>query len=256
MIELLSLPAFTDNYIWMVHNGREALVVDPGDAEVVRQALRVRRLSLTSILVTHHHPDHTGGVQGLREVLQGPVYAPAHERTPEPHEPVQDGTALELLGQPVRVLEVPGHTLGHIAFVMEPHGQDPILFCGDTLFSGGCGRLFEGTPAQMHASLYRLAQLPGRTRVCCAHEYTLSNLRFAGLVEPNNESLQAYQRRCTQQREQGQPTLPSTIDTERRINPFLRCHEPEVCASAQAQGAPSDDPVAVLAALRAWKNRL
>lgn len=256
MIELLSLPAFSDNYIWMVHNGREAVVVDPGDGAVVRQALAQRHLVLGAILVTHHHPDHTGGVQDLRELLKGPVYAPAREQTPEPRQPVCGGQSFELLGTRVRVMDVPGHTAGHIAFVMEPEDQAPILFCGDTLFSGGCGRLFEGTPAQMHASLSRLAQLPGRTRVCCAHEYTLSNLRFAGLVEPTNESLQAYQRHCTQQREQGQPTLPSTIDTERRINPFLRCHEPEVCASAQAQGAPSNDPVAVLAALRAWKNRL
>lgn len=255
MIELLSLPAFTDNYIWMVHNGHEAVVVDPGDAEVVQRALRARKLSLSAILVTHHHPDHTGGVQDLRDVLLGQVYAPARERTPEPHVAVQEGMTLQLLGQTIRVWDVPGHTLGHIAFLMEPEGQDPILFCGDTLFSGGCGRLFEGTPAQMHASLTTLAQLPGRTRVCCAHEYTVANLRFASLVEPHNPALQAYQSRCAELRQRGQPTLPSTIATERRINPFLRCQEPEVRTSARAQGATGDDPVAVLAALRAWKNR-
>lgn len=255
MIKLLSLPAFSDNYIWMVHNGREAAVVDPGDAEVVRQALSQRHLSLVSILVTHHHPDHTGGVQALRELLQGPVYAPALERTPEPRVPVQGGQSLQVLGQAVHVWDVPGHTAGHVAFVMTPQGQDPILFCGDTLFSGGCGRIFEGTPAQMHASLSLLAGLPGRTRVCCAHEYTVSNLRFARMVEPHNPALEAYHSRCQGLREQGVPTLPSTIDTERAINPFLRCQEPEVRASALAQGAATEDPVAVLAALREWKNR-
>lgn len=255
MIELLSLPAFSDNYIWMVHNGREAVVVDPGDADVVRHALQQRQLSLQAILVTHHHPDHTGGVQALRDLLQGEVYAPAHEQTPEPRTPLQGGQSIEVLGQPVRVLDVPGHTAGHIAYVMEPQGQDPILFCGDTLFSGGCGRLFEGTAQQMHVSLSVLAALPGRTRVCCAHEYTLSNLRFARAVEPGNVELQRYEARCTDLRAQGVPTLPSTIQTERLINPFLRCQEPEVRASALAQGAAGDDPVAVLATLREWKNR-
>lgn len=255
MIELLSLPAFSDNYIWMVHNGREAAVVDPGDAEVVRRALDQRQLSLVAILVTHHHPDHTGGVQALREVLQGEVYAPALEQTPEPRRPVQGGQSLQVLAQSVQVWDVPGHTAGHIAYVMTPEGQDPILFCGDTLFSGGCGRLFEGTPAQMHASLSLLAGLPGRTRVCCAHEYTVSNLRFARMVEPRNTALEAYQNHCQGLRERGVPTLPSTIETERAINPFLRCREPDVRHSALAQGATGGDPVAVLAALREWKNR-
>lgn len=255
MIELQSLPAFTDNYIWMVHDGREAAVVDPGDAEVVRRALAAQGLVLRAILVTHHHPDHTGGVQGLRDLLQGPVYAPAREATPEPRVPVTPNSRLEVLGLPVQVLDVPGHTAGHVAYVMEPPGQSPLLFCGDTLFSGGCGRLFEGTPAQMHASLQALSALPTDTRVCCAHEYTLSNLRFASLVEPGNADLQAYQRQCAAWRAQGRPTLPSTVEIERRINPFLRCHLPEVRASARAQGAAGDDPVAVLAALREWKNR-
>lgn len=255
MIELLCLPAFSDNYIWMVHDGRSAVVVDPGDGAVVRQALAQRQLDLRAILVTHHHADHTGGVQDLRGLLQGPVYAPAREQTPEPRQAVAGGQSFHLLGSLVRVLDVPGHTAGHIAFVMEPEGQAPILFCGDTLFSGGCGRLFEGTPAQMHASLEALAALPSRTRVCCAHEYTLSNLRFARTVEPGNPALAAYQDHCAQRRAQGEPTLPSTIDTERQVNPFLRCHVPEVMASAQAQGAQGSDPVAVLAALREWKNR-
>jgi len=255
MIELLSLPAFSDNYIWMVHDGRESVVVDPGDGAVVLRALEQHRVELTAILVTHHHPDHTGGIEDLRGQLKGPVYAPARERTPEPRVTVVGGQSFELLGESFRVLDVPGHTAGHIAFVMEPKGQAPILFCGDTLFSGGCGRLFEGTPAQMHASLQALAELPGPTRVCCAHEYTLSNLRFASTVEPGNPELSSYRRHCAEQRGQGVPTLPSTIDIERRINPFLRCQEPEVRASAMAHGAHGEDPVSVLAALREWKNR-
>ena len=255
MIELLSLPAFTDNYIWMVHNGREAVVVDPGESSVVRQTLEARRLTLTAILVTHHHPGHTGGIDGLRDLLQGPVYAPAREQTPEPRMPVGGGQQLRILGQTVQVLDVPGHTAGHIAYVMSPQGEDPILFCGDTLFSGGCGRLFEGTAEQMHASLSRLASLPSHTRVCCAHEYTLSNLRFARRVEPGNAELQIYAQSCEALRASGRPTLPSRIEIEQRINPFLRCEVPEVRQSALAQGAAGDDPVAVLATLREWKNR-
>lgn len=255
MIELLPLPAFTDNYIWLLHDGRDAVAVDPGAAEPVLKALQSKGLRLVSILVTHHHPDHIGGIEDLRSVLQGPVWSPALERTPQPREAVSGGDRFEVLGQAVTVIDVPGHTAGHVAYVVEPAAQDPILFCGDTLFSGGCGRLFEGTPAQMHASLERLAALPGRTQVCCAHEYTLSNLRFARSVEPGNPELQAYFAHCTRLREEGQPTLPSSIATERSINPFLRCSHSEVRASAHAQGCTQDDPVSVLATLREWKNR-
>lgn len=255
MLELLPLPAFSDNYIWMVHDGREATVVDPGDAQPVLAALDRLGVRLTSILVTHHHPDHTGGIDALRGVLEGPVWSPRAEHTPQPRQTVSGGRSIEVLGLPVEVMDVPGHTAGHIAFVMRPHDQPPILFCGDTLFSGGCGRLFEGTAGQMHASLTALAALPGQTRVCCAHEYTLSNLRFARGVEPHNPDLQDYEAHCKALREQGLPTLPSSIDMERRINPFLRCAQPEVRHSARLQGAQGDDEVAVLAALREWKNR-
>ena len=255
MLELLPLPAFNDNYIWMVHDGRHAAVVDPGDAEPVRQALQARGLRLSSILVTHHHPDHIGGVDALRDVLDGPVWSPKSERTPEPRMEVTGGQTVEVLGHPVEVIDVPGHTAGHVAYVMTVPDQDPILFCGDTLFSAGCGRLFEGSPEQMHRSLTALSRLPGRTRVCCAHEYTLSNLRFARMAEPDNEVLRAHEALCVEKRQRGVPTLPSSIELERRINPFLRCGEPQVRQSAIQQGALGTDEVAVLAALREWKNR-
>lgn len=254
MNNLLALPAFDDNYIWMLHDGRRAFVVDPGDAAPVHAALDERQLELAGILVTHHHGDHVGGVDALRPRLQGPVYGPARERIPQPFTPLKEGDQLELLGLRFSVIDVPGHTAGHIAYLQTDATREALLFCGDTLFSGGCGRLFEGTPEQMHQSLSKLSALPADTRVCCTHEYTLSNLRFATAVEPGNAELAAYRRRCEQLREQGQPTLPSSIGTELDINPFLRCAVPEVMASAMAEGATAREAVPVFAALREWKN--
>lgn len=254
-MNLVALPAFSDNYIWMLHDGRQALVVDPGDSAPVAQALDAQGLMLAGILVTHHHADHVGGISDLRPRLQGPVFGPAREDIPQPCTPLNGGDHVELLGCRFDVIDVPGHTAGHIAyFHVPPDGEAPILFCGDTLFSGGCGRLFEGTPAQMHASLSHLAALPGSTRVCCAHEYTLSNLKFARAVEPRNDDLLAYTAHCETLRAQGEATLPSSIARERRINPFMRCHQPEVVQAARAQGAASDNETDVLAALRQWKN--
>jgi hydroxyacylglutathione hydrolase len=253
-MNLSALPAFSDNYIWMLDDGRDALVVDPGEAGPVRQALRDRGLRLGAILVTHHHGDHTGGIDELRSFVEGPVWSPAAERTPEPRQPVRGGDEIQVLGLRWEVIDVPGHTAGHVAFFAPEAPGTPLLFCGDTLFSAGCGRLFEGTAAQMYASLQRLAGLPPETRVCCTHEYTLSNLRFAQHVEPGNTALEAHRRWCDSRRANGQPTLPSTLAIETRINPFLRCREPEVQASARTRDAAANDPVAVFAALRAWKN--
>ena len=255
-MKLEALPAFADNYIWMLHDGRSAIVVDPGDAAPVAAALDAQGLALAAILVTHHHPDHVGGIAALRPRLQGQVHGPARERIPAPFEPLMHGDTLALPGCTARVIDVPGHTAGHIAYLVNDasNPDEPILFCGDTLFSAGCGRLFEGTPAQMHASLGALAALPDPTRVCCAHEYTLSNLRFAAAVEPSNTELARYAVRCTELRAEGRPTLPSTIALERAVNPFMRCAEPAVVAAARARGAPDDSGPAVLAALRAWKN--
>jgi len=253
-MDLIAIPAFADNLIWMLHDGHQAIVVDPGAAAPVADKLRERGLRLAAILVTHHHADHIGGLRELSELLDGPVYGPAHERMPVEVIKVAEGTRFELLGLDVQVLDVPGHTAGHVAYVVAEAGKAPWLFCGDTLFSAGCGRLFEGTPAQMNDSLGKLAALPGETRVCCAHEYTLSNLRFARTVEPHNQALADYETRCKALRAEGAWTLPSTIATERAVNPFLRAREPEVAASALAHGAASAAAPDVFATLREWKN--
>ena len=255
-MNLLALPAFEDNYIWMLHDGRDAMVVDPGDSAPVLAALSSLRLNLAAILVTHHHGDHVGGVDALRPVLHGEVFGPALENIPRPYCALNDGDRISVMGMEFEVIDVPGHTAGHIAYFQAAASSDEtaLLFCGDTLFSGGCGRLFEGTAAQMHQSLGRLASLPGSTRVCCTHEYTLANLKFAGAVEPHNDDLKTYTKWCQNQRAAGLFTLPSTVAQEQKINPFLRCTEPAVMQSALAHGAASTSPTDIFAALRQWKN--
>jgi hydroxyacylglutathione hydrolase len=257
-MKLIALPAFSDNYLWLWQQDLLAVVVDPGDAKPVLQALAKQGLKLAAILVTHHHADHVGGVGELQLATGAQVFGPAREDVPVPFTPVMQGDAFELLGQTVQVLDVPGHTAGHVAYVLPYAPQSPVLFCGDTLFSGGCGRIFEGTPAQMLASLDLLASLPASTRVCCAHESTLCNLRFALAVEPSNTDLQTYAAHGQQLRAQGVPTLPAQLGLELQINPFLRARHPHVRhAVAQHAGLSAleqTDDVAVFAALREWKN--
>lgn len=254
-MELTPLPAFNDNYIWMVQVNRKAWVVDPGEAEPVLLALHDRGLELEGILITHHHGDHIGGVSTLRAATGAQVHGPAKEVIPKPFHPHQAGDSINVMGTPFTVMEVPGHTAGHIAWVGQPDHEAPLLFCGDTLFSAGCGRLFEGTAEQMHRSLQALTELPDNTRVCCAHEYTLSNLRFAAAIEPGNTDIAAHTTLCHEWRQRGSPTLPSTIGLEKRINPFLRVQEPTVRSAAMGYDPHTpDNPVGVLSTLRQWKN--
>ena len=255
MLTLIPIPAFADNYLWLLHDGRQALVVDPGDAAPVQQVLQENNLELTAILVTHHHVDHTGGVDTLRNETGAAVYGPANEDIPKPFAPLKEGDIVNAMGLSFNVIDVPGHTSGHIAYYTADVNGRPLLFCGDTLFSGGCGRLFEGTPAQMLTSLDKLASLPGNTEVCCTHEYTLSNLRFAVAVDEDNQTLAEYQMHCEKLRQQNKPTLPTSIAQELLINPFLRTRQSALISSARHFDAASHDDVSVFAAIRQLKNK-
>jgi len=251
-VHLIALPALADNYIWLLHDDTgDALVVDPGEAGPVEQALIEHRLHLRAILVTHHHHDHIGGVAALRERHRATVYAPHDPRIDEADIRVDDGETIKLTAPHAhfQVLAVPGHTLSHVAYAGEGH-----LFCGDTLFSLGCGRLFEGSPGQMLASLDRLAQLPDSTQVCCGHEYTAANGRFAQTVDGGNPALSARLSDVARLREQGRPTVPVSLGSERAANPFLRIDQPELTAWATSQGIDASDRVTRFATLRAAKD--
>lgn len=255
--QLVPLPALSDNYIWVLHNQHTAIVVDPGEASGVEQYLEHHGLTLKAILLTHHHGDHVGGAKRLNEATGAPVYGPASERLPICHHRLREGDTVQLpdFGLVLSVLDVPGHTAGHIALHGRPANGEYVLFCGDTLFAAGCGRLFEGTPEQMLASLRKLASLPSDTQVCCAHEYTVSNLRWALSVEPGNEALQERMEDAGRLREQGLPTLPSTLLLELETNPFLRTGIPAVASSAAAHaGRQPTSEVETFAQLREWKN--
>lgn len=253
-LSVLPIPAFHDNYLWLIHNGVHAAVVDPGDAQPVLESLQEKQLILSAILLTHHHNDHVGGVSQLLQKFDVPVFGPRNDRIAHVTVPLSEGNSvsIEELGLEFSILDVPGHTLGHIAYFSSAYKW---LFCGDTLFAGGCGRLFEGTPAQMASSLNKLASLPEETQVFCAHEYTLSNLRFAKEVEPDNQHLLSRMKDEQAKRDRGEPTVPSTIGLEKRTNPFLRYTEASIAGKLiSEQKVSSEEPIAIFAALREWKN--
>ncbi|MCX7946081.1 MAG: hydroxyacylglutathione hydrolase [Hydrogenophilus sp.] len=252
MVEVEAVPILQDNYAWVMYEGEEAVVVDPGEGERLVTWLRERSLVLMAILVTHHHRDHVGGVDVLRRVYGCPVYGPAEEVIPGRTHPLADGERVRLERPRVdlKVLGVPGHTRGHLAY----YGQGA-LFCGDTLFSCGCGRLFEGTAAQMFHSLERLAALPGDTQVYCAHEYTLRNVAFAVEIEPENPNLRRWAEHAAHLRREGRATVPTTIAWERAVNPFLRCGEPAVRAAVERiRGVRGASPLEVFRELRAMRD--
>jgi len=255
MLQVTPVRAFADNYIWLIHAPRDAsqvVAVDPGDAAPVERALTEKKLTLAGILLTHHHADHVGGVASLLQNRRVPLFGPGSERLPgEPTRLRQgDPVVLAALGLEFTVLDIPGHTAGHIAYV--GHGA---VFSGDTLFSAGCGRLFEGTAEQMVASLAKLAQLPAETQVYCGHEYTVSNLKFELAVEPQNAEAVRYLEECSTKRARDEATLPSSIRRERNVNPFLRCEQQTVKQAAEAKaGRRLQNSTEVFAVIRQWKD--
>jgi hydroxyacylglutathione hydrolase len=254
MISITPIPAFKDNYIWCLHDGTQAWVIDPGDAAPVRSFLSKRQLPLSGILITHHHSDHIGGVTELiRDNPLTAVCGPDNPAIAGITHKMREGDSLALLGLAFSVLEVPGHTLDHIAYFSATPAR-PIVFCGDTLFAAGCGRLFEGTAEQMYGSLRKLAALPATTAIYCTHEYTLANLRFAQAVEPENAAIKERSIAAAQTRARGEPTLPSTLQLELATNPFLRIDQPAVRRASQNQGQVSTENVQIFAALRSWKD--
>lgn len=251
MFKITAIPAFNDNYIWAIHDERQAVVVDPGDAAPVLAFLAAQQLELTTILCTHRHLDHIGGIENLRGVYNVPVYGRRHPANPHITDDLREGGKLALapFGLSFDIMEIPGHLDDHIAFA-----APGILFCGDVLFGAGCGRNKEGKLAQLHHSLQRLSQLPADTRVYCAHEYTAANIRFALVCEPNNVALQQRARDTHSLRAADLPTLPSTIAMERATNPFLRCTNPEIIASLRQRGLVDTTELSVFVALREWRN--
>ncbi len=258
MLEVTPIRAFNDNYLWLFREAgsRDCGIVDPGDAAPVLQYLKEQNLNLAVILITHHHGDHTGGINQLLEQYQVPVYGPDSSNIPAVTDIVKEGSQINILGHQFKVLEIPGHTLDHIAYFSAGNAAGtPVLFCGDTLFAGGCGRVFEGTFPMMHESLLKLARLPADTLVYCAHEYTLANLSFACAVTPGNKTLAERFALEKEKRRKDIPTVPTSIKTELDTNPFLRCGEEEIIAAATEHcGRQLQAPEEVFGAIRGWKD--
>lgn len=261
-LNVRALNAFTDNYIWSIENNTQVAIVDPGDAEVCIHYLETHQKILNAVLITHHHADHTGGIKQLLAYCkqkQWPitVYGPANEKIPYCDSKLVENNCVNLpdLGIAFRVIDLPGHTLGHIAYFRDDE-NNPLLFCGDTLFSGGCGRLFEGTAKQMLTSLTKLKNLPEHTKVYCAHEYTQANLNFALVVEPNNKDLINYNEKVNKLRETNQATIPTSIKVEKMINPFLRSHLPTIQNSAAAFNSSTQaNSLDTFTTIRRWKDQ-
>lgn len=257
MFQITAVPAFSDNYIWMLQHQSQpglAVAVDPGQSEPVEKWLKTHNLTLAAVLVTHHHPDHVGGVDALAG-SSTPVYGAANSGYKGINQPLNDGDRFELLGQSIDVKTVPGHTLDHLAFY-HLDGNQAQLLCGDTLFVAGCGRLFEGTAEQMQQAMAFFRSLPDDTEIYCAHEYTLANLKFAAAVEPDNSAIHEAIARCNQLRQQGLATVPGRIGEEKQINPFMRYDQDDVIAVArQRSGLDNPDDAQVLGQIRAWKDQ-
>lgn len=253
-LQIIPIPAFKDNYIWLMHNGQQAVVIDPGDALPVMETLTQLKLNLHSLLITHHHQDHIAGVESLLQAYPKiEIYAPKLEHYDFKHHPVCEADVINLppLDLSFTVMALPGHTLGHVAYYAENSRAGNLLFCGDTLFGAGCGRLFEGTAAQMYDSLQKLAALAPSAQVYCSHEYTLRNIEFAITLEPGNRALQARRQQTQELRQRGQPSLPSTIALELMTNPFLRCHTEEIRIASQLNDT---KPLAVFSRIRELRN--
>lgn len=256
MFSVTPIPAFSDNYIWVIASpdSNMVAVVDPGDEAPVLAYLEENNLQLSAILITHHHNDHTGGVEALKDRFKTPVYGPSNSPFQGITHPLNDGDSIQLMGASVAIKAIPGHTLDHISYYSERH--KPQLFCGDTLFLAGCGRLFEGTAKQMLNAMNYFSSLPDDTEVYCTHEYSMANLAFAEAVEPNNDAIKNAIRRCAEQREQDQPTLPTSIAEEKLINPFMRTqHEDVVSAALGFSRSSLSNEVEVFASIREWKNQ-
>lgn len=259
MLQIHPIPAFKDNYFWLIQPDSatpDAYIVDPGDAAPVLTALQEKNLQLKGILITHHHHDHIDGATRLHDLFNIPINGPQSPRIPQITHILNQGDSLTVGAESCQIINLPGHTLDHIAYYFQPADSAPLLFSGDTLFAAGCGRLFDGTAPLLFAALQKIAALPTNTIIYAAHEYTLSNIEFALYIEPNNQALQARKAIESAKRAAGIPTLPTTLDIELRTNPFLRCHLESVAQRAEAlAGTPLLSPLDVFTVLRQAKDQ-